>query len=156
MNGQSSCPCTSGLLFHKCCGEVIKDHRLAMSAERLMRSRYVAYVIKAEDYLLSSWHPTTRPNKIDFEPRPVRWLGLEIHGSELGRDSDSKGSVDFTATYYENGQICKLREKSHFVKEHGLWYYLSGKCEIAKEKPARNSACPCGSGRKFKRCCLRR
>lgn len=154
MNGQKNCPCASGKLFDKCCGEVIKDHRLTLSAERLMRSRYVAYVIKAENYLLATWHPSTRPKKIDFEAQPVRWLGLEIHTTDLGEDTDSKGSVDFTAAYYENGQVCKLREKSHFVKEDSFWYYLNGKCEIVKAKPARNNPCPCGSGKKFKRCCL--
>jgi len=67
---------------------------------------------------------------------------------------DTVGSVDFTTRYIEGGQLSHLREKSEFLKEDNLWYYLRGEADIKKSKLERNKPCPCGSGKKFKRCCL--
>jgi len=154
MTNQSFCPCGSGTPFSSCCLPVLNDHRLATTAEALMRSRYTAFVEKHEKHVLSSWHGSTRPKKLNFEDHPVAWLGLEIHQCQEGLTTDDHGTVDFTSSYLENGQLCRLRELSQFIKEDGLWYYLRGECQVTKEKIARNSPCPCGSGLKFKRCCL--
>jgi len=91
---------------------------------------------------------------LNFDDHSVVWLGLEIHGYQDGSVADSSGTVDFTCSYLENGQLCKLKEVSEFQKKDGLWYYLRGECRVIKEKIARNSSCPCGSGQKFKRFCL--
>lgn len=150
----SLCPCGSQIPFAACCLPILDDHRRAETAEALMRSRYSAFVQKHEQHILTSWHPRTRPKALNFDDHPVVWLGLEIHESVEGTPSDSTGTVEFTTSYLENGQLCSLREKSQFLKEDGLWLYLRGECRIKKEKVERNQPCPCGSGKKFKKCCL--
>lgn len=97
----------------------------ATSAEALMRSRYVAYVRGREPYLLSTWHPSTRPATLDLarEPQP-NWLGLMVMRSEsLGPD---KALVEFTARYKVNGRAHRLHEVSRFVLEDGHWFYVDG------------------------------
>lgn len=148
------CPCDSQSLFETCCQPILADHRRAETAEALMRSRYTAFVLKHEQHILASWHPRSRPKALNFDDHPVVWLGLLIHECREGSPDDDAGTVLFTTSYLENGQLCKLREKSRFLKEDGLWFYLRGECEIKKEKVERNLPCPCGSGRKFKKCCL--
>lgn len=148
------CPCGSGSASSACCLPVIQDHRLATTAEILMRSRYTAFVLQHTQYIQSSWHTSTRPKTLNFDDHPVVWLGLKVHNCQNGQACDSNGNVDFSCSYLENGQLCKLQEISQFLKEDDLWYYLRGDCKVTKEKIARNSSCPCGSGQKFKRCCL--
>ncbi len=153
---ESQCPCGSGLIYSVCCQPILNDHSRATTAEMLMRSRYTAFVQHHSQHIQSSWHTTTRPKALNFEDHPVVWLGLEIRSCQKGSPGDDSGSVDFTCSYLENGQLCKLQEVSQFLKEDGLWYYLKGDCSVIKEKIARNTSCPCGSGLKFKRCCLPR
>lgn len=154
MNNLHLCPCGSNLPYTTCCLPILNDHHKATTAEMLMRSRYTAFVERHENHILASWHQTNRPGELNFENHPVVWLGLEIHGTLGGLEQDSTGSVDFTSTYLENGQISILRENSEFVREDGLWYYLRGECKVRRQKVERNGPCPCGSGKKFKRCCL--
>ncbi len=154
MKDESPCPCGSGSTPSSCCLPVINNHHLATTAEMLMRSRYTAFVLQHAQYIRSSWHTTTRPKALNFDDHIVEWLGLEINSCQDGLASDDSGKVDFTCSYLENGQLCKLQETSQFIKEDGLWYYLQGECKVTKEKIARNTLCPCGSGKKFKRCCL--
>jgi SEC-C motif-containing protein len=154
MTRESQCPCGSGSSYSSCCLPVINDHHLAATAVMLMRSRYTAFVLQHAQHIQSSWHMRTRPKMLNFDDHPVIWLGLEIHGCRDGLAGDNNGTVDFTSSCLENGQLCKLWEVSQFLKEDGLWYYLQGECKVIKEKIARNSVCPCGSGQKFKRCCL--
>lgn len=154
MDKDSLCPCGSGSTYAVCCLPVIGDHQLATTAEMLMRSRYTAFVIQHAPHIQKTWHLNTRPKVLNFEDHPVVWLGLEVHSCRDGQAADSSGTVDFTCSYLENGQLCSLRELSQFRKVDGLWYYLRGECTVEKKKIARNSSCPCGSGKKFKRCCL--
>jgi SEC-C motif-containing protein len=156
MNKDRECPCRSGATFATCCQPVLHDHRLAATAEILMRSRYTAFTLQNAEYIQASWHSKTRPKTLNFDDHPVVWLGLEIHGCQDGSVADSSGTVDFTCSYLENRLLCKLKEVSEFLKEDDLWYYLRGECRVIKEMIARNSHCPYGSGQKFKRCCLAR
>lgn len=151
---ESLCPCGSGSAFSSCCQPILNDHSLATTAEMLMRSRYTAFVQQHGQHIQASWHTRTRPKTLNFDDHPVVWLGLQVHNHQDGQADDNVGSVNFTSSYLENGQLCKLQEGSQFLKEDGLWYYLEGDCKVTKEKIARNTACPCGSGQKFKRCCL--
>ena len=148
------CPCGSQMPYSRCCLPILEDHHRAETAEALMRSRYTAFVQRHEHHILASWHVTSRPETLNFEAHPVVWLGLEIHGCCQGLQGDNTGSVDFTSSYLENGYLCRLRENSRFVKEDGLWYYQQGECTVKRGKVERNRPCPCGSGKKFKRCCL--
>ena len=87
-----------------------------------MRSRYSAFVKEAGDYLLQTWHPSTRPNKMDFEP--TQWLGLKVISA---RDiDDSHAEVSFSARYKVNGRAHKMQENSRFVREQGVWLYVDG------------------------------
>lgn len=148
------CPCGSMLAEESCCLPILRDHHRAESALALMRSRYTAFVLRHEEHILGSWHETSRPPKLHLEDFPATWIGLEIHQTDHGEKSDHRGTVEFTSTCVDNGHLCKLREKSSFVKEDGLWFYVGGDCQVTRNSPPRNIPCPCGSGKKFKRCCM--
>lgn len=88
-----------------------------------MRSRYSAFVMGLEAYLLHSWHPDTRPPGVEFEPS-CRWLGLSIHQTRTAPDG-ATAQVEFTARYRIGGaSAVRLREHSHFVRFEGRWVYL--------------------------------
>ena len=90
-----------------------------------MRSRYTAYVLGREAYLLATWHPSTRPAglQLDAEPRP-HWIGLTVKRHEV-LDADH-ASVEFVARYKVNGRAFRLQENSRFVREGGRWFYVDG------------------------------
>lgn len=89
-----------------------------------MRSRYSAYVLKLEDYLLASWHPDTRPSELDLAADGSKWLGLEVK-KHLQQD-ERHASVEFVARYRIAGKGYRLHEISRFVCEGGRWYYRDG------------------------------
>jgi len=95
------------------------------TALALMRSRYVAYVIQATDYLLATWHPNTRPASLGLDVNQ-RWLGLKIGAVELGEPSHYTGSVDFVARYKIAGKAFRSHELSHFKRVGKRWYYVDG------------------------------
>ena len=97
----------------------------AATAEALMRSRYSAFAEANASYLLASWHPSTRPARMDIHPRQ-RWLGLKIKRTEAGGPKDDRGVVAFAARYKIDGRGQRLEEVSEFVREAGRWYYLRG------------------------------
>ncbi len=90
-----------------------------------MRSRYCAYVEGRLEYLLQSWHPTTRP-KIEQPLAGRRWLSLRIIRTERGDSNDDTGVVEFVARYRDSGRGVRLHETSRFVREGGRWFYLDG------------------------------
>lgn len=120
-----------------------------------MRSRYSAYVLGKTDFLLSTWHKATRPEHLDLDDAAaVVWLGLEILGTQRGGIGDDAGMVEFIARYRTPSGVQQLHERSRFVKQGGQWYYLDGEFPANHAgKPGRNNPCPCGSGKKYKRCC---
>lgn len=117
-SGSLRCPCGSGKTLPECCQPYIDGTLVAPTPEALMRSRYSAYATNDEQYLLDSWHASTRPRKIDADPS-VQWIRLKIVDADI-----SKNLVEFVATFRLNGKAHKLHEKSHFVLEHGKWFYL--------------------------------
>ena len=120
-----------------------------------MRLRYCAYVRHDSDYLLRTWHHSTRPQTLDFSNDTTEWSGLAIIRSEAGGADDNEGVVEFVASYRQGGRSGKLHEVSRFVREAGRWFYRDGEIRVSGEerKIGRNDPCPCGSGKKFKRCC---
>jgi len=122
----SKCPCSSGLKYSKCCGQYLKQGRVPLTAESLMRSRYTAYVLKDETYLLSCWHTTTRPLQLDLEKDITDWLNLEILMCEAGKEYDNNGKVEFIATFKRENTRQQIHEVSRFVKENERWFYLDG------------------------------
>lgn len=124
-----------------------------------MRSRYSAYAAADINYLLKTWHPSTKPPSIETGTIPS-WCGLTIIRTEKGLENDDEGTVEFIAVALLQSKIVKLHEVSHFVKEVGKWLYVSGdiiedfpQAECKAMKTGRNCLCPCGSGKKFKKCC---
>jgi SEC-C motif-containing protein len=92
-----------------------------------MRSRYSAYVLAREDYLLRTWHGSTRPAQLDLQDAgPVKWLGLNILRCEAGGAADREALVEFVARYQVNGRAERLQEVSRFVRDAGQWLYLDG------------------------------
>jgi SEC-C motif domain protein len=121
------CPCGTGQAYISCCGRYLERGEFPDTAERLMRSRYTAFVHNREDYLLASWHASTRPNELTLHiAPPTQWLGLKVLRSERGGEHDSEGVVEFVARFKVNGRAERLHETSRFVREGGLWFYLDG------------------------------
>ncbi len=124
---------------------------MATTAEALMRSRFSAFVLKNSAYLLASWQSSTRPPELDLSDDETHWQRLHIMASEQGTAGDSTGYVEFAA-FYDGGQ---LHERSRFVREEGRWVYVDGEIlpPVEPVKVGRNDPCPCGSGKKYKKCC---
>jgi SEC-C motif-containing protein len=155
------CPCGSGRSFETCCGPFLAG-AAAPTAETLMRSRYSAYVRGDADYLqrTSAGEALLRFDRADIVQsfRTTEWLGLEIVKVEAGQVMDSTGHVTFTARFRQGGRLHALSERSEFRRVGGAWRYCSGAVDIEPSRaPAaaigRNDPCPCGSGRKYKKCC---
>lgn len=116
------CPCGTGAEYGACCGRLHGGAGPAVTAEELMRSRYAAFALGDEAYLLHSWHPTTRPDHVRFVDGQ-RWTGLEVVSAQ-GGPFDAEGIVEFVASYERNGQPRELREVSRFVRHEGRWVYV--------------------------------
>jgi SEC-C motif-containing protein len=115
-----------------------------------MRSRFSGFALRLGDYVRASWHPSTRPPTLNLDDTPD-WTALRILNSSQTGDT---GQVHFQAIYRLHSGWGYLQEHSQFVREDGRWYYLQGQPHEGILKPGRNDSCPCGSGRKFKVCCL--
>ena len=112
------CPCGSGTALMACCEPYINSTKSAPTAEALMRSRYTAYVHHDEQYLLNSWHHSTRPDCIELD-RSTQWLRLKIIASDYDH-------VEFVAIYRIQGKAYRLHEISRFINEDDQWFYVDG------------------------------
>ncbi len=150
-----TCPC-GGASYQGCCAPYLETGATAETAEILMRSRYSAYVLGRVDYLTQTHLPELRD---EFDAAQAaswaaesQWQRLEVGRIEGGGPDDEIGFVEFTAHYLQNGKAEIHRERSRFVQASDTWYYARGE---RPEKVARNAPCPCGSGKKSKRCCYK-
>jgi len=156
MINEELCPCKSGKTFAECCEGIINGQKKASSPEEVMRARYCAYALGQVQFLKTS---ATKQVQEEFDEeassawsRSARWHGLEIIKAE-------GDIVEFRANYTVNGEYCNHHEISKFVKEEGEWKFsdgeLVGETPITRDEPkvGRNDPCPCGSGKKFKKCC---
>jgi SEC-C motif-containing protein len=96
----------------------------APDAEHLMRSRYSAWVMGNIDYLLQTWHPRTRPSKLDPVPGDLRWLGVEVRKHD--QQDESHATVEFVARSKQGGRATRLHEISRFERLDGRWVYVDG------------------------------
>lgn len=120
----ASCPCGRAASLADCCGRYLAGTP-APDAESLMRSRYTAYTLADETYLLATWHPDTRPARLGLEEEtPPKWLGLNVKNH--ARQDESHATVEFVARYKVAGRAFRLHETSRFEKIGGRWYYLDG------------------------------
>jgi len=148
-----SCICGLDKPYDECCGAIISGKRLAKTPEELMRSRYSAYVNGAGIYLVESAVQENQYTEdielIEEFSNSVEWLKLEV--------LDAIGTqVEFKAYYREKGEekkLAVLHERSNFIQVNDLWKYKDG--ELYNSKIERNEPCPCGSGKKFKKCCAK-
>jgi SEC-C motif domain protein len=118
------CPCGSGLALIDCCAKYHANYN-APDAVSLMRSRYSAYVLGLETYLLATWHKSTRPNTIDINPA-IKWINLKIL---ITSKQNNQATVEFIAYYKINGRANKMHEISHFIFKNGHWFYLYGEIQ---------------------------
>ena len=169
------CPCGSNRDFNVCCGPALRGEAPAPTAEALMRSRYSAYTRSDIGYIQRTLAPEHRAA---FDAAAATrwateadWQGLRIVATEKGQAEDSQGMVEFVATYKQGGKTLAHHEISRFRKtDSGEWLFVEGRAggqgaasEGRSEKspspahPApkvgRNESCPCGSGKKYKKCC---
>ena len=122
------CFCGRPLAYDACCG-ALHAGQPAADAESLMRSRYSAYVLGLNGYLLATWHADTRPAALDLGADPApKWLGLEVKAHTQTGDS---ATVEFVARYRVGGRAQRLHEVSRFLREDGRWYYLDGEIDGA-------------------------
>ena len=156
----TSCPCGSGRAFAECCGPIIAGTPGA-TPEAVMRSRYTAYTLKEMNHLRATLAPEAQTDYDEASAatwaRQAEWHGLEIVGCEAGGEGDQDGIVEFRARYRMKDQEMVHHERSRFRRHDGAWLYVDGDIPKPKtrhvEKIGRNDPCPCGSGKKYKKCC---
>lgn len=148
----SLCLCGSSKTEEACCGRFIDAQELPQTPEELMRSRYTAYVRLNLDYLAATMKP---PAAAHFNTQAtlhwasqVTWLGLEVLNTQA---EGNQGWVEFKAHYQEQGQKHCMHERSKFRREEKRWYYVDG--QRPSTRVPRNEPCPCGSQKKYKKCC---
>ncbi|MDR0495120.1 MAG: YchJ family protein [Treponema sp.] len=156
------CPCGSGRVYSECCEPYISGKSRAPTAEALMRSRYSAYVEHEIDYIINT---CVHRDKDDIDYKSTRdwserstWLGLKIISTEMGGPVDAEGTVEFEASYEQNGLKDIHHEKAKFKKQNDEWLYDEGNVvprTVVRSSPktGRNEPCTCGSGKKYKHCC---
>lgn len=147
-----NCPCCSGMQYNLCCQPYLSGDAIPDTPEALMRSRYTAWALHDVDYLIATWHPFCRTDKLrqtlTDAMRGPQWISLKITGCESGGDSN-EGFVTFFARYIEKKQTGAIHERSRFLRKDHRWYYIDG----TTPRIARNDPCPCGSQKKYKKCC---
>ena len=153
IENEAACPCGSGQSYADCCAPWHQG-ALPPDAERLMRSRYSAYVLNLMEYLVSSTLPAQQA-ELDVEAmrawsQSSQWLGLTVETHEP--QPPDRAYVTFTARWREtDGTEHAHRERSSFVCRDSRWYFIDPTVTL---KCGRNDVCPCGSGRKYKKCCV--
>ncbi len=149
-----NCICGSGKTYQQCCARFLEAKASASTAEQLMRSRYTAFVLKDLEYITQTWLPATRPPVTSILSNNTVWTDLSVISVTQGQEEDREGWVEFEARYIEGDKHITIRETSWFIKKDNLWYYHSGNTDISAIQIKKSAPCPCGSGKKFKRCCL--
>ncbi|WP_460991441.1 YchJ family protein [Sinomonas soli] len=134
LHTDSRCPCGSGDTYGSCCGRFHQGRAhgaAAPTAEALMRSRYSAFAIGGPEmaqYLLATWHPSTRPAALELDGT-MHWRRLDVIRVDAGGPFDAEGTVDFAAHWRDGAARGVQREHSRFVREGGPWLYLDGEVE---------------------------
>lgn len=156
-----TCPCGSGRTYDECCGPIIAGAP-APTAEALMRSRYTAFVVRQIDHIERT---NMKGVEDDFDrahaeemAAEVTWTGLNIVEVSGGGENDETGRVEFRAHFSRLGQDLSHHEAATFRREDGRWVYEDGEVNPKGTprrvvKVGRNDSCPCGSGKKYKKCC---
>jgi SEC-C motif domain protein len=124
------CPCGSTRPYPECCG-LWHAGAPAPDAQTLMRSRYSAYVLRNEQYLLATWHPDSRPRAVQFSDNR-KWLGLNVIDASM--TGAASAEVEFIArSRVSNAAAVRQHERSRFVREGGRWFYVDG--DLVEQRP---------------------
>ena len=158
MDPTDACPCWSSRSLESCCAPYLSGAQQPETAQALMRSRFSAFQLRKPEYLLETWDLSTRPSHLNFDKDERRWSTLEIVDTVGGGPSDERGVVEFKATYELGDDTYLFHEISRFVRHRGHWVYLDATFPYHGKiahlgKTLKNAPCPCGSGKKFKKCC---
>lgn len=160
----SGCPCGSGRAYADCCQPYIDGSEVVETAEALLRARYSAHAVAAIAYIVSTTHPDSREG-IDVEAtrswaERSEWLGLDVRSVERGSAGDQIGQIEFIAHYRDaQGRPRAHHELAEFERHEGSWFFkdaVAPRTEPVRRratKVGRNDPCPCGSGKKSKKCC---
>ncbi len=157
------CSCESGKTFKKCCEPFITGVKQPETAEQLMRARYTAYTQVEMDFIEKTHYPKTR-DQTDMEANrkwaeSTEWRGLEILETKQGGVDDKVGTVAFKAKFETDDGLQDHHELSEFRKHNGMWYFVDAHDPTkqpavrSEAKVGRNAPCPCGSAKKYKKCC---
>lgn len=159
------CPCGSGDPLDACCGPVVRGERVAETAEELLRARFVAYARRETDFVLETTHPDQRDadsrKTVESWAASTEWRELTVEEVVGGGPDDETGTISFVAEYVEKGKPGRHAETAEFRRRDGRWYFYDGHPPkvktVVRETPkiGRNAPCPCGSGKKYKKCCGR-
>lgn len=158
------CPCQSGNNFSDCCKPYIEGDKAAETAEKLLRSRYSAYNLGKLDYIYETIHSEQKQHHDHKATQKwaeeSTWHSLEVVDTEKGMEKDDEGFIEFKVKYTQNMETITHHEMSVFKKEEDKWFFYDGQPvtpeQYVRETPkvGRNEPCPCGSGKKYKKCCL--
>jgi SEC-C motif-containing protein len=157
------CPCGSKRTLSECCLPVLEGTEKAQTAEALLRARYTAFTRGNVDFIWSTHDPRTRRQirrqGIEEWSKSSEWLGLEIVDVQGGSAADKTATIVFHAQYRAEGQLNDHHEKATFQRQEEGWVFVDGEpvkpppVIRAEPKVGRNEPCPCGSGKKYKKCC---
>ncbi|MBS3796434.1 MULTISPECIES: YchJ family protein [unclassified Pseudoalteromonas] len=149
------CYCGSEKQYADCCGRYIDGGLHAGDPLTLMKSRYSAFCTQATEYLVATCSASALQNNQADEvaefAKAAKFIKLEIVDTNL---NTYPGEVEFKAFYLFANTLCCIHERSTFIEQNGQWLYDSGTLMPTPEhKLSRNDACPCDSGKKYKKCC---
>jgi len=157
----SDCPCGSGKSLDTCCGPYHAGTSVP-TALALMRARYAAFVLGNGEFVRDT---LSEDQKVDFDlddfnasKDQTKWQGLEIRKTEAGGERDETGTVEFVARYRTPDGPMVHHERAEFTRDGGNWVFSDcvmnpKEAQRRVEKVGRNDPCPCGSGKKYKKCC---
>lgn len=148
------CVCCSGKIYQDCCQPFHDLQQKPVTCEQLMRSRFSAFCLQLGEYLFSTYHLDYLGDLTvaQLSEKSLDWKRLDIINTTMAADT---GTVEFKAWYEDQGQLSCHHELSNFVKDHQQWLYCDGTFYPSEKsgKIRRNDTCPCGSGKKYKKCC---
>lgn len=148
------CPCCSQHEYIECCEQYISRKALPKTAKALMRSRFTAYAIGEHQYILDTYAPEKRisltVDELAKDQQDTKWTRLQI------TSTPQNDKVAFKAYYQYKKNWFLMHEESSFIQIENQWFYLDGIMfgDTGLIHPQRNETCPCGSGKKYKKCCL--
>ncbi len=160
----SPCFCGSSMPYQQCCQPIHHNHAMAEKPEQLMRARYSAHHLKLIDFIIHTYHPDCNAEQQREEiisSAELNWQKLTVISAP--QPEANEGFVEFKASFLHQGTEQIMHERSRFLRQDGLWYYVDGQFPEKRgknpgkkvKKTGRNDPCHCGSGKKFKKCCGR-